>query len=418
MSPEATAERELEDVHRRMVQLRMHIERMDEVNLACLSSLLVVGSCELIRQAMLYAVGFLSVDELMKWEEIANHEHANTNSSAASRHHVSGATKTVKSPRARRALLPKLPDFAIPELSDFAVPEEDTDECGTAHGYEWVESALEFDSGTWEVQEFEIEIEAPPSCEPDACHGGFDVALDFPIPKDLLPQLTIPAARQIFGLPQVSQGHWLAVTQELKMKEFAIRQMDRQLDFERRRADWLMSEIRWRERRECHISSFTQGGFVDELALENGLMAVNDSLGEDHRVQDSYASNSSSFWSVEASWMEALCSEIHMESIEDHSLSESDRLEYYRHLTPAFRGLRKSFKSRRFQADQHQCEALQQIQKHHDKVRSRHLRALSGVSDLASSGRVNSDSRTEDSYSDSDAASQCLLAWNEGRGAR
>jgi hypothetical protein len=286
-------------------------------------------------------------------------------------------------------------------LSDFKLPEADT------HAASDFESEDEFEPQAY--------LKAP-ACDLDGadplpglpcCDFDDGVLSDFPSPEafadDVAPTTTCVAdhfaamLESYYGNTDldfsVSQGLWLASQQELKVKDFMLAQLTRQLFFERGREDWLKSEQQWRETREQHFSCFAQDGctgVADHDALQAANMQVTTSMTEDQRLEECYNSNFCSFWTEEARSIDMLLNDIEQQSCKDHSeMTGSDKDEYDKHLLPIFSTLTENFKFRRQEANQLRREIVQDLHSHLDTVRKRHLHVIAQVSHLDEDHQIN-----------------------------
>jgi hypothetical protein len=321
---------EQEDRVRKQV-LRWVISKMNEVHLQYLSKKLVCSSGDLLRQAMMYAVDILSGEELLKWEEA-------TDKAAAE-----------EFPELRKNDLGPAVTGNLPLLSDVPVPE---DVVGS------------------ELSDFTA---------PEAHSSDPDGAL-FTL-RDCFPSQWVE--NQEYGFDncwptEVSRGRWLAEQQELRTKDFVMSQLERQLEFERGRGDWLTSELTWRELREGRVTVLAQKQTTGlEKDVESDMLEVGQFLDEDLRLQDAFTSETASFWSCEANSTKSLRCDLEQQVLKDRCvLDDTDRAEYDQHLITVFHGLRHSFESRRFEAREHQRIVSSALQMHHGQVRSRHLQAI------------------------------------------
>lgn len=340
---------EQEDRVRKQV-LRWAISKMNEVHLQYLSAMLVCSSGDLLRQAMMYAVDILSGEELLKWEEA-------TDKAAAE-----------EIPELRKNDLGPAVTGNLPLLSDFPVPEEDPEEFGLA--LEDLLSQNDQDVVGTELSDFPA---------PEAHSSDPDGAL-FTL-WDCFPSQWVE--NQEYGFDncwptEVSRGRWLAEQQELRTKDFMMSQLERQLEFERGRGDWLTSELTWRELREGRVTVLAQKQTTGlEKDVESDMLEVGQFLDEDLRLQHAFTSQTASFWSCEANSTKSLRCDLEQQVLKDRCLlDDTDRAEYDQHLITVFHGLRHSFESRRFEAREHQRIMSSALQMHHGKVRDRHLQAI------------------------------------------
>jgi hypothetical protein len=340
--------------HDRKDDLRYTLQRMDDVNLHGLSALIMCGTTDILRQAMVYMVGRLSVEELRCWEEAALSRSGQNPFSAL----VAGAsafdtnnTRGAASSSAHRFL-----HSLSAVLSDFAVPEEET-----------------------------VELEMT---------GAFQDDWYAPIQGDGKDPV------------EVSNGRWLAKEQEMRMKDFQLGQTSRQLDFERHRTEWLWSECSWREIREGRVNEIAveeanpdselqeayseewgaynqPPDYEEEVVTDQASMpprcyrAVNTFMGEDEQVQSSYISNSQSFWHVEADLMRDCCEQMQSQCEKDQTvLGPGDRAEYNNELTNVFHDLRMGFESARLDACKNSDGEFKELTTHHDQVRRRQLQHM------------------------------------------
>jgi len=185
------------------------------------------------------------------------------------------------------------------------------------------------------------------------------------------------------------------------MKDFLNHQMVRQLGFERHRTAWLESERDWREDRERCVHGlvnkiqnddeqiWTGQIPTDEIwrgqiptddhaeTVQNGYKAINVFLGEDVDLETSYMRNSQAFWNVEANSVREQADSMTAQSEQDQiGLSANERRQYDVELQTVFRGLRAGFEEQRTDACQNEKQVVQDLSKHHDKVRWRHMQSM------------------------------------------
>lgn len=142
----------------------------------------------------------------------------------------------------------------------------------------------------------------------------------------------------------VSQGQWLALQQELRMKDFVVWQLERQLGFERGCDEWLVAEC-WREEQE------------DE---------------SDGNTPNSFASQSACWWRLEAQCVRSLYDRVDLQSTTDQSrLTVQDRADYFAHLQPLVDQVVRAFNVRRVEAERTTERRLRELKRHRDNVSHR-----------------------------------------------
>jgi hypothetical protein len=205
----------------------------------------------------------------------------------------------------------------------------------------------------------------------------------------------------------------LVLRQGLRLKDFSIRQLERQLGFERSCDDWLVSEKISQEYREEQISRL-----ADELP--NGMdahrrvgRAVEALQGDDERLEELYLQHSSGWWRSEAHCVQVACRD--MELGRDHDLDtlcHDDRVSYGRHIQEFTRNLLGSFTTRRHQAQQLYENKLQILRSQHNTVRQRYLHTIFSTSARAFGCAPEMDT-PEASFAGNDAADPAdfNLAW-------
>lgn len=357
----------MEEFLLRRSKLSCDIAAMTEFQIRDLSLLLARDRLDLLRHVMICGISYLSPDELSCLELFA-----------------SGF---------------KYDDFGHPDLyadchgyqrpcpryllSEFAVPEEENLDCLPPDIIDQIESGL-----TQFVHDAELcDLSDYPSPEASSSEQWHIEISEYPFDARNSRDRDSWWCRASMA-SETSRGFSMATQQEMKMKDFTIGQLTRQLGFERGRGEWLTTEQHWRERRERHVKCFSSrpGTAINSRRMQDVRTEVDRFMGEDHLVEESYRSNSSNFWLDEASSLDALFHDIEMQTAYLRSeMTEDEALEYEERLMAAFRHLKENFNARRSEAARHQSEEMQVLHKHHDKVRKRHLFTIAQIGQESSS---------------------------------
>lgn len=336
-------------------------------------------------QAVLQIVEDLNTDELRHWSE--------------------EFSMSLRSLRTERQAAETTPKLAVAAVSDFGEPPEAISEFEVAASVDVVEDYVE------EVVLHQLIPLVAPSAQLAARRSGGETISDFPIPEAYSDDPTNVPVWDVFLGSQpdadtddqsqnyVSAGQWLAVQQELRTKDFAIEQLQRQLGFEQSRDEWLMSEVHWREKRERHITSLAWRDACSAEVFNEVDQAVNTFMGEDRLVEDMYCLHGQDWWTSEAEAIHGLFSDITSRGLQDHTeLTDIDRMEYNAYLKPMLEKFLKSFNTRRSDAEELQSSIVQEMKKHHTKVRNRLLATAMPFEDSTSlsSNETLNDTISED----------------------
>lgn len=430
------------DERARKDYLRGAIKSMNEVDLQCLSALIMCSTTQMLRKAMVFMVELLSREELQCWEEATTSrmdeppckQHRQSCIDSGSR--VAGCSTSSSSQAQRSQSL----------QSDFPSPEEQTKESELTGVFkdDLYENESEADNTSegsrGEVHTSSINAASEPLGRPTSSSSQIlsqNLLGDFPVPEEdtveaeqsgafendyyedqakakprqcaasvdldmhgLLSQDADPA-EEVWE--SVTNGRWLALKQEMKMKDFRNDQMGRQIDFERHRTAWLESERSWREDRERRMDVLayeaqpqhidepicTRTMRTDEIwrgqsptdnraeSREHGYQAIDVFFGEDVSLESSYMRNSQAFWDVEANSMRSHEDDMLAQSEQDQVyMSTAERQEYENSLDNAFETMRAGFEEQRTEAHKNANQVVQDLSKHHDKVRWRHLQNM------------------------------------------
>lgn len=362
-------------------KVKCTIASMDYYTLQSQCLPLLCSSAELWRQAVAYIVEHMNMDELTQWDQALDEGQEATSVRPI------GSTKEAACRLMRHAATAAVSDFGEP-------PEADTE----------IECAPPEDA----FAEYSEDIFHHCFLAPVAAYSAAS-ATHWPDEEDIrdvLPAEALSDDPTFNCFPRwdtllaekVSPGHWLAVQQELRTKDFVLNQLERQLGFEQGRDEWLMSEWHWREKRERHIINLTLQESSCEMVFEHVGQAVNMFMGEDQHVEDTYCKQGNNYWMSEAQSTHVLFNDIQQKSVQDSAgLTDYDREEYDAHMQPVLLDLLTNFNTRRSDAQRQQLSIVQQMQKHHKKVRKRLL-----ASAIASLGDNNG------SISSSDAPQEIM----------
>lgn len=180
-----------------------------------------------------------------------------------------------------------------------------------------------------------------------------------------------------------SKGQWLAMQQELRMKDFVVQQLERQLGFERGCDKWLATESTSMERRREQLgfcAAECEGAF-DRSRQVLACMAANSEIEvESKRTEDTYVTRNEGWWHSEAEFVKALYQRVEVQSTADLSdMSERDRVAYHEYIQPLVQKLVTTFNTRRFQAEQFREQRLRALQQHHEDLLRRHMSSAMSV---------------------------------------
>lgn len=354
----------------RRSKLSCDIATMTEFQIRGLSMSLARDRLDLLRHAMISGISHLSAHDLSCWEFFAS----------GFKYDDSGYPDLYADCHGyqRPCLRYLLSEFAVPEEE-----EEETFDCLPPDIIDQIESGL-----TQFVDDAELcdlsDYPSPEASSPEQWHIEIS---EYPSDaRDSRDRDSWWCRASMAS--ETSLGFSMATQQELKMKDFIIGQLRRQLGFERGRGEWLASEQHWRERRERHVKCFSSrsSNAFNSRRMQDVRSEVDRFMGEDHHVEESYRSNSSNFWLDEASSLDALFHDIEMQAAHMRSkMTEDEALEYEERLMAAFRQLKDDFNARRSEAARHQSEEMEVLHKYHDKVRKRHLFTIAQIGQESSS---------------------------------
>lgn len=168
---------------------------------------------------------------------------------------------------------------------------------------------------------------------------------------------------------------WLLLQHELRVKDFGIQQLERQLGFERKLDAWFMSELTRREMCEDRMSDIVARHCEQENRLWLEELAADALLGEDRRVEENLWSQGVSWWLCEAGSTQEMARGIEQQSFEDQArLDPRDRAEYRSEVSGIACKLVNSFRARRFSAEMLQSERVQRLRERNDMARGKRLR--------------------------------------------
>eukprot|EP00929_Paragymnodinium_shiwhaense_P070467 TRINITY_DN35685_c0_g1_i1.p1 TRINITY_DN35685_c0_g1~~TRINITY_DN35685_c0_g1_i1.p1 ORF type:complete len:472 (+),score=99.45 TRINITY_DN35685_c0_g1_i1:103-1518(+) len=181
-------------------------------------------------------------------------------------------------------------------------------------------------------------------------------------------------------LVTISMGQWLALQQELRLKDFLIFQLERQLNFERGCDGWFESNSWVREQREEQLHTYTEGnsgGEDNADAQARAGMAVDEYENEDERAEHLLRQRSAGWWDGEAETVRRQYEGMeHQCSMDQAKLGEDEREEYNWHMKYLVEEMVDSFKTRRETQERSQETRITTWRQHHDRVRQRHLQTV------------------------------------------
>lgn len=178
------------------------------------------------------------------------------------------------------------------------------------------------------------------------------------------------------GTKHMSRGWWLATRQEARIKNFVLKQLERQLTFERGCDAWLSSECMSREQREEQLGCFTEG-LADSSKLSRLAGALDAFRDEDRRTENGYTQQNVGWWQDEEQSINSLFEGISHQSTTDlASLTHHARVTYDARVCPLVHKVIHSFQCRRMEAETLLKHRLSKLQEHHDAVLQRQVRSL------------------------------------------
>jgi len=157
------------------------------------------------------------------------------------------------------------------------------------------------------------------------------------------------------------------------MKDFVVKQLERQLGFERGVDELLVQESQSRE----HFCQEQVELLADALSENFGsasLSAVN-AMGEtDKLIENSFTSRNVGWWQSEAEYVKSLYENIESQSTEDQEmLPAQDRASYFLHMQHLVNNVVRAFNLRRHQAECQGQRRLDTMKKHNVHRIQRHL---------------------------------------------
>lgn len=336
------------------VRLRVMIAGLDAGSLRSQGAKFFSESSELIRQALIFALDFVSADELVRWEQMLERSDKTSD--------IGGQIKSCTI-EATFAACEEPEQVAVPVrvVRPLAVKAVDAVEAAPVIVESEVRGREVIDSNDANLLDLWIQEDTfdPP-----------DWSLEHLSAEDIYDVYEWPAG-------QVSRGTWLAAQQELRLKDFAMQQLERQLGFERGCYQWLESTLRTRECREEQVGYLAHDVMEDAEALHVAGIAVQKFRGEDRWTEDVLLSQNSVWWRTEAKTVETLQEGMQSQLFDDHAgLTTQDRQMYDAHVAPQIDRIVRDFECRRGKAEQWSQERVHDLHDHHSLVLQRHLSTL------------------------------------------
>lgn len=194
-------------------------------------------------------------------------------------------------------------------------------------------------------------------------------------------------AASSLGASFALRGHWLALQQELRMKDFVVQQLQRQLGFEQGCGRWLASERLIMEQRgeeQLHYLAVANGFHQGPILTDLGVEEIE---ADGRRTEDTYMRHSAGWWHSEAQSVETLSRMVEMQSTADQvRLGEEDRTAYRSYISPIVASLQQTFNTRRRDAERIRLERLRVLKQEHGELLQRHVRSAHAMHDVGSPG--------------------------------
>lgn len=173
-----------------------------------------------------------------------------------------------------------------------------------------------------------------------------------------------------------SQGQWLALQQELRMKDFVVRQLERQLGFERGVEELLVAQCdsrdRFCEEQVDFLAEKLQGEFDS-----TGMSAVDAMDHTDKQIEDTFIQRNVCWWQSEAQSVRSMYENVESQSNADQAqLSDQDKTMYFVHLQRLVDTTVRAFNLRRMEAETSGKRRLKTLKDNHAERLHRHIWAV------------------------------------------
>lgn len=160
------------------------------------------------------------------------------------------------------------------------------------------------------------------------------------------------------------------------MKEFVVKQLERQLGFERGVDEILAMECESRERFCQEQVEMLADTFSDHLT--SASVSAANAMGEtDKLIEDSFTSRNVGWWQLEAQSVQSLYETVEGQSTEDQEmLTAQDRASYFMYMQHLVNNTVRSFNMRRRQAECQGKRRLQTLRRHNTDRIQRHISSV------------------------------------------